>query len=341
MAAKDSFLPNFCDIRSVLAVVIVGELLVVIMVLARPPESAPWQDLSLLSLFVQWIGLCSAALLCLLRSWLARLGNAASAALSYALILGVTLVVSEIAYRLVYGPGIGSGHLQFLLRSLAVAAVAVAVALRYMHVQHAWRVRVQAAAEARIDALQARMRPHFLFNSLNTIASLIPSAPNEAEHLVEDLADLFRASLGRRDRLVPVTEELALAEGYLRMEEMRLGERLRLEWDISRLPRDALIPPLSLQPLLENAVYHGIEPRMEGGVLSIQGAMENAMVTIAVCNPSAGPSERVRGAGFGMAQENVRERLQLAFAEHGRLQVHDDQNIYKVSVRFPYRRTKP
>lgn len=337
MAAKESFLPNFCAIRSVFAIVVVGELLVLVMVLARAPGSGLWQDLSLLSLFVQWIGLCSAALLCLLRDWLARLGNTAAAALSYVLILGITLLVSELGYRLVYGPVIGSDHLQFLGRSAAVAAIAAAVALRYMYIQHAWRIRIQSAAEARIDALQARIRPHFLFNSLNTIASLIPSAPAEAERLVEDLADLFRASLGRRDRLVALAEELALADGYLRMEGVRLGGRLRLQRDIADLPHDALIPPLSLQPLLENAVYHGIEPRLEGGVLVIHGARENGVVVITVRNPAPGPSDRLR-AGFGMAQENVRERLQLAFARHGQLYVHDDQSFYHVTIRFPYRR---
>lgn len=337
MATRESFLPNFCAIRSVFAIVVVGELLVLVIVLARPPGTQTWQDLSLLSLFVQWIGLCSAALLCLLRRWLIRLGNAAAAAASYGVIVGITLVVSELAYRLVYGPVIGSGHVQFVLRSVAIAAITAAVALRYMHVQYEWRARIQAAAEARIDALQARMRPHFLFNSLNTIASMIPGAPAEAEKLVEDLADLFRASLGRRDRLVTLAEELELVDGYLRMEGLRLGERLRLEWDIVALPRDALIPPLSLQPLLENAVYHGIEPRLEGGVLSIHGTIEHGAVTITVRNPSPEPSDRVR-AGFGMAQENVRERLQLAFAQRGRLHVHDDQSVYNVTVCFPYQR---
>lgn len=337
MAARESFLPNFCAIRSVFAIVVVGELLVLVMILARSPRAETWQDLSLLSLFVQWIGLCSAALLCLLRDWLARFGSAVAAALSYGLILGIALLVSEAAYRLVYGPVIGAGYAQFVLRSMAVAAITAAVALRYMHVQHEWRIRMQAAAEARIDALQARIRPHFLFNSLNTIASLIPGAPAEAEHLVEDLADLFRASLGRRDRLVALAEELELANGYLRMEGVRLGERLRLQWDIADLPRDALIPPLSLQPLLENAVYHGIEPRLEGGMLSIHGAVEDGVVAITVRNPSPGSGDRVR-AGFGMAQENVRERLQLAFARHGRLHVHDDRSVYHVTVRFPYRR---
>lgn len=337
MAARESFLPNFCSIRSVLAIVVVGELLVLVMVLARPPETAGWQDLSLLSLFVQWIGLCSAAVLCLLRGWLTRLGNAAAAAASYGLILGIALVVSELAYHFVYGPLIGSGHIQFVLRSVAVAAITAAVALRYMHVQHEWRARVQAAAEARIDALQARMRPHLLFNSLNTIASLIPSAPDEAENLVEDLADLFRASLGRGDRLVTLAEELELANGYLRMERLRLGQRLKLEWETAGLPSDTLIPPLSLQPLLENALYHGIEPRLEGGTLSIHGTMEGDVVAIAVSNPSPGSGAR-RREGFGMAQENVRERLQLAFARRGRLHVHDDQGIYQVTVRFPYQR---
>jgi two-component system sensor histidine kinase AlgZ len=334
--ARDVFLPNFCSIRSVFAVVVVGELLVFVMVLIRGDASDPWQALSLLSLFVQWIALGSTAALCLLRPWLQRLSAAAAATLSYGVILGITAVVSEAGYRVVNGPD-AVGHGGFVLRSLLVAAIVAAVLLRYLYLQHEWRQRLQAATEARIDALQARIRPHFLFNSLNTIASMIATAPEEAERMVEDLADLFRASLSRSDRMTPLRDELALVDGYLRMEQLRMGERLRVHWDAASVPRDALIPPLTLQPLLENAVYYGIEPRRGGGTVSIRGRVIDSGLEVEVENPTPGTAPR-RSSGFGMAQANVRERLQLAFGRQGRLEVSEREGVYHVIVRFPYRR---
>jgi two-component system sensor histidine kinase AlgZ len=328
------FLPDFCKIRSVFTVVVTGELLVFVLVLVRP--AAGWVDLGLMSLFVQWIVLSSAALLCVLRPALARVRGAVAGTLSYLLVLAVTAVVSLAAALLLEPQALGASPGSFVLRSVAVGAIGAAVVLRYLYVQHEWRQRLQSAADARIDALQARIRPHFLFNSLNTIASLIPAAPELAERLVEDLADLFRASLGRSDRLVPLAEELELVDGYLRMEHQRMGPRLRVERELDGIPLDALIPPLTLQPLLENAVYHGVEPRENGGVVRICGEQAGDEIRIHVSNPLAA-GERSRRGGAGIAQANVRERLALAFGRRGALEAGHQDRIYHVMVRFPYR----
>lgn len=332
------FLPDFCAIRSVFAVVVMGELLVFVLVLARPGGWS-WEALSLLSLYVQWIALASAALLCLLRRRLLALGDRRGALASYALVLIVAGVVAEIAWRLLPpGTVVEGGRATFVGRSFAITAIVAAVALRYLYLQHQWRARMQAAADARIDALQARIRPHFLFNSLNTIASAISVDPRLAERLVEDLADLFRASLARDERrLVPLGEELALVDGYLRMEHQRLGERLDVAWRVDGVPRAALIPPLTLQPLLENAVYYGIEPREQGGTVTLTGGVSGDELLIEVRNPAPSVPRR-RSAGFGMAQANVRERLALAFGERGQLEVSTADGVYHVTVRVPYRR---
>lgn len=307
-----------------------AELLAFVLVLVQP--GGGWQSLGLISLLVQWIALGSSALLCYLRPRLARLSAPRAALVSYILVLAVTAAVAEGAWWL--AAPVTAGHPMFLGRVLAVAAIVAAVVLRYLYVQHEWWRRMRAAAEARNEALQARIRPHFLFNSLNTIASMIPVAPSRAERLVEDLADLFRASLAGGDRLVSLADELALAQGYLRMERERLGERLCVAWDVDALPRHALIPPLTLQPLFENAVYYGIEPRRNGGTLTVSGRRDADMLEIALINPA--PERPGRSTGFGMAQENVRERLALAFGHEGRLEANGRDGVYHVTVRFPY-----
>src|SRR5690606_31316183 len=204
----------------------------------------------------------SAAGMAAFRPLLAGRGNAIAATVAYAWVLIVTAAVSYGGYRLLE-PAALAGPREFVLRSLGVAGIVAAVALRYLYMQHEWKRRLESESAARIEALQARIRPHFLFNSLNTIAAMIEAAPKAAEAAVEDLADLFRAALAANSRLVPLCDELALARGYLALEHLRLGERLQVEWDVDTLPVDALVPPLTLQPLLENAVYHGIEPRVE------------------------------------------------------------------------------
>jgi len=333
---QEVFLPNFCAIRSVFAVVVGGELLAFVLSLAQP-HGGSWQTLSLLSLYLQWIFLGSAALLCVLRTPLARLGDIGAGLAAYALILLVTLLVSEAAARYVHRMPDWHDHLRFIGRSLAVASIVAAVILRYLYIQHAWRQRLESEAHARIDALQARIRPHFLFNSLNTITSMIATAPQAAEELVMDLADLFRASLSQGDRMVMLDDELSLVRGYLRMEQVRMGERLRVCENLGTLPQDALIPPLTLQPLLENAVYYGIEPRENGGTIDVTGRIQDGDVVLEVSNP-APTGEQRRRDGAGMAQANVRERLQLAFGRRGGLQVAERDDVYHVTVRFPYRR---
>lgn len=331
------FLPNFCSVGSVFAVVVVGELLVFVLVLANPGQESAWYALGLISLFVQWIGLGSAAALCLLRSLLARLGNVGAGLASYGLILLITLGVSAAAQELV-PDDVGTPGAGFILRSLGISAIVAAVLLRYLYLQHERELRMQASANARIEALQARIRPHFLFNSLNTIAATIGVDPERAERLVEDLADLFRVSLRQSNQRVTLAEELELVNSYLGMEQLRLGSRLEVRWQIENVPRDALLPPLTLQPLLENGVYYGVEPRMEGGVITVTGVCEDDRVHVWIENPPPGDSRPSRSSGMGMAQANVRERLQLAFGAEAQLRAGPTEDGYRVELRFPYQR---
>ena len=191
-----------------------------------------------------------------------------------------------------------------------------------------------ALTEARLQALQARIRPHFLFNSINAVLSLMRQEPRRAEQALEDLADLFRVLMADNRQLTPIVREIDLAKQYLSIEQLRLGERLLVEWDVARLPADALIPPLVLQPLLENAVYHGIEPRSEPGTVSIRIGLEGERMHLVLRNPYR-PDGR-HHAGNRMALANIRERLALHFDAEASIKTIATVDTYEVRIVIPY-----
>jgi two-component system sensor histidine kinase AlgZ len=339
--AESFFLPSFCDVRMVFAVVVIAELLAFIITLVSPGVlENPWANLGLISVFMQWISLTSAALLCVLRPLLARLGNTVAALVSYLLVLLVTAIISEVAFRLMISstlfPDIGiQQHAVFLLRNLIISTVIAAVILRYLYVQFQWRQQLKAEARARIQALQARIRPHFLFNSMNTIAALTRTAPELAESAIEDLSDLFRASLNSSHEQSTLADELTLAKRYLNIETLRLGERLSVQWRMDRIPSGVSMPPLTLQPLLENAIYHGIERLPEGGTIQVDGDCQQRRVEIAISNPVPDSSSGGQHEGNRIAQENIRQRLQIAFGGRAELLTSLEDGVYTVILRFP------
>lgn len=194
-------------------------------------------------------------------------------------------------------------------------------------------------AEARLAALQARINPHFFFNSLNAVLSLIRSEPKRAERILENLSDLFRVAMGKQEGLVSLSSEVRLANGYLEIEKVRLGDRLNVEWFIDRMPARALIPPLILQPLVENAVYHGIEPSMSAGTIQINVYRARDEVHVDIRNPMLPVRER-RRKGNGIALENVRERLLLHFDAEASLTTQSGSDYYQVHIMLPYRELK-
>ncbi len=337
----DLFLPDLCAMRAVFNVILIAELAAFVLALA-PLEltlAERAERLGMISLFVQWCALLSCLALCLARPWLCRMNNRRAGLISYGLVLLVVLAVTELAYWLVFAPGYGMSaqwHGHFLARNLLVAALIAGPVLRYFYVQHQWRTRLAAENEARLQALQSRIRPHFLFNSMNTIASLVHGDPDRAEAAVEDLADLFRAALGDGRKRIPLAEELALCRRYLAMEALRLGDRLQVEWALDDVPEDALLPPLLLQPLLENAVYHGIEPLPEGGTIRIEGTLTDGQITIRIHNPRAPGGGR--RSGNRLALDNIRERLQALHGTRGNLAVTASETGYTVELTFPCQR---
>mgnify|MGYP001823265089 FL=1 len=320
----------------VFAVVVIAELFAFVLSLAGNAHD-PWSELGLASLFIQWIALSSAAVMCLARPLLSKLGDMAAALTSYLLLLLTTAVVSELAYRFAMQDQdlYGIQHAGFLFRNLAISAILSALVLRYLYVRHQWRQQVRAEAEARVEALQARIRPHFLFNSMNSIAALTRSDAVRAEQAVQDLSDLFRVSLRNASERVMLEEEIDLARRYLRMESLRLGDRLQVEWSIDRLPRKRLVPSLILQPLLENAVYHGIEMLPGGGRILISGSAEGRRISIVIRNPRATGSAEAHRKGNRIALENIRLRLQLAFGEQAGVALREVDDEFETTLYFP------
>jgi two-component system sensor histidine kinase AlgZ len=220
-----------------------------------------------------------------------------------------------------------------LPRMLLYAFIISTITLYYFNLHQ--RAYSPAVAEARLQALQARIRPHFLFNSLNAVLSLIRSQPKQAETALEDMADLFRVLMADNRDLVPLAQEISLCRQYLALEKLRLDERLNIQWQIDDVPPDTLVPPLLLQPLLENAVYHGIEPLSNGGTVTIHIYTQQNQIHLVLKNPC---NTKTNHQGNKMALNNIKERLTLHFDLEASLKSSQNNGEYKVHIVLPYQR---
>ncbi len=338
------YLPDFCVPRAVLAVVLIVELTALVLTLARDNDHIGfWTDLARTSLFLLWIGLVIAALLAALRGRIVSTSVARGSGTVLALVALVIAVVSEATWQIGQSSFVGPDalgdlfprrHLAFLARNVGIGLVVAGVAMRYFYVTHEWRRNIEMQAQARVHALQARIRPHFLFNSMNTIAALTRSNPARAEEAVQDLADLFRASLAENRGEITLAEEIEIAKTYERIELLRLGPRLKVEWRVAGVPQRAQVPGLMIQPLLENAIYHGIEPRSGGGTVTVNGEYANGLVTIVVRNPL--PEGPVLRDGNRVALANIRERLALMYGARAAVKAGRFDEEYIVTLRFPH-----
>jgi two-component system sensor histidine kinase AlgZ len=332
LAPRSFVVPDLCNVAAISLVVLFGELLVLVLLFAGGPVT--WVRLSLMSLFVQWVGLTSAGVLCATRKTLAGFGLVTGGLIAFSLVMLVTLVVGIFADRMFAGPD-QSIDWSVIFGQLVIAGIIAALALRYFYVQQQLRVQEQSELQSRIQALQSRIRPHFLFNSMNIIASLIAVDPDTAEAVVEDLSELFRASLNDAGNQVGIREELDLCERYVRIESLRLGDRLQLDWQLEDVPRSVQIPLLTLQPLLENAIYHGIQPLPEGGTITVRLWLEKEFVNIRITNPLPPANTRYQSQGNRMALNNIRSRLNVLYGARAELNTRSEDGIYATTLRYP------
>jgi two-component system sensor histidine kinase AlgZ len=332
------FLPNFCANRTVFLTVLVVELLAFVLALADAHAwDEFWPQLALKSLFMQWVALGIAAVLCRSRRLLADFTASATTLAAFGIAQIITLLCSLPALWLAANAGFGpspAALLPVIARNQAISGIITLLALRYFYVQRQWQQQIEAEARARLQALQARIHPHFLFNTLNAIAGLIPGRPEQAEQAVLDLADLLRSALADRAS-VRLAEELELTRRYLAIEKLRMGERLTVDWRLDDdLPLDAPLPPLLLQPLVENAIRHGIQRLPEGGTLSIRVEKRACELRFTITNPQPSDHES-RETGQRIAQDNVRQRLQLAYEAVDALAIVVAPDHYQVSFVIP------
>ncbi len=327
--------PSFCTWRHLLTVVMITQLSVLLITIGRG-QFADWGWIVITSLYAQWMALFCASGVCFLSSWTHRMGPKGAWFGNAVVVLVLAGVFSQAAWFLARDVGltaIGSSA-SFVFSTLLAVGLVTIVFFRYLLIRTRWKAQLIAESEARVQALQARIRPHFLFNSLNTIASLIPVDPDNAESATEDLADIFRGSMRRADRLISLEEELRLAQQYLAMEQRRLGERLEVVWRAEELPPGAQVLPLMLQPLLENAVSHGVQPRSTGGEITVYGRAEGDNIVITIGNPMA--PEGMDKPGHGLALKNIRERLELAFGGRASLITNQDSERFYAVLSFPF-----
>jgi two-component system sensor histidine kinase AlgZ len=304
-----------------LAVMTVTQLSVFLIGLGRF-QGITWQWISIASAYAQSLALSCTIIVCISRPWLKRLSirDAWISCWLLAVIttFGISYACAVIGTVLGFGPGKAQLP-SFMFTSVVAVGMVFMALLRYLFIRAQWQTEILAQADARVQALQARIRPHFLFNSLNTIASLIPDEPVNAERATEDLAELFRGSMRRADTMIPLSDELGLGRRFLDMEQRRLGSRLQLDWEVDELPGHVMVLPLVLQPLLENAVIHGIQPDENGGKIRVYGRAEAENIVITISNSMPSETESKPSAGHGMALINIRSRLELAFEDRASL----------------------
>lgn len=327
--------PSFCTLKHLLAVMVITQLSVLLIGIGRG-QVLEWSWIVATTVYAQWMALFCASGVCFLSSWTHRLGPKGAWVGNAVVVLLLAAIFSQAAWLLSGDLGLRASETSgaFVLSSLLAVGLVTAAFFRYLLIRTRWKAQLIAESEARVQALQARIRPHFLFNSLNTIASLIPVDPENAEAATEDLADIFRGSMRRADKLISLQEELQLARQYLDMEQRRLGDRLTVVWRAEELPPGASVLPLMLQPLLENAVGHGVQPRAAGGEITVYGRAEGDNIVITIGNPVA--PQGVDKPGHGLALANIRERLKIAFGGRASLLTNQDSERFYAVLSFPY-----
>lgn len=349
-SANGDFLPNLCNPQSVLLLVLVAELIALLLTLnASFLPLFSWDSLALYSFQIQWISLISALAICRMRPWLRTWTPVQAGLVSYGVVIITTLVMSVAGQYLLQGFATGmyargqSFHFDGwqVFNNLITSAILSGITLRYLYLQQQLRNQQQAELHARIQALQSRIRPHFLFNSMNSIASLIGSDPELAERVIEDLAELFRASLAE-PTLIPLEREITLCRRYLEIEQLRLGKRLTVDWQIQTQSDEIKIPSLMLQPLVENAIFHGIEPMPKGGTVCIKISQAKNQLMIAITNPyplikkttpqAQTPSQDRHNR---MALDNIRHRLQVHYGNTARLSSSEEQGVFTTYIFCP------
>lgn len=330
-------IPNLCDYQSLLLMTTVMQLLVVLNMLFQFGVYFDWVHFGLVTIYVQGQAMCSAMGLCVLRPYLLRYSTEMAVFLAFIVLMLIALMMALLVHIVwLNNFDVVWHNSHFILRSCLISAIISAIGLRYLYVQQQLLNQQQSELRASLLALQARIRPHFLFNTLNSIASLVSFEPDKAELMIEDLSSLIRASL-REEVESSIAEEWALCEAYLHIEKIRLESRLSWTCDFSELDSGLDIPSLSLQPLIENAIYHGIQPNAAPGWIRVVARSDGSKVMIHIENsqsPEVVLAVHSSPQGHQIAVDNIRHRLLRLYGESIKLELKDLGDRFRVTMSY-------
>jgi two-component system sensor histidine kinase AlgZ len=331
--ARHDGLPNFRNIGTLLRILVISNGLALLQAISL---ASAWMDIGLrmmqIATLLTPVLLASLLLLWVLQPWINRLSYRRGVPAVTALVMVLTLSIYYFGGEL-YRPLYGGDRYFDVVRYGLFSAIVCGILLLYFRLRS--KVLSRALHDARLQVLRARIRPHFLFNTINAVLGIVRAQPKQAETALEDMADLFRMAMSDAQDLVPLGREIQLSKQYMALEQLRMGERLHVDWQIQDIPDDVLIPPLLLQPLLENAVYHGIELLPQGGSIRIVLSRSGDELHLKVENPCAVRNENPH-RGNRLALRNIRERLDLLFDVEARYQVESGDDFYRVEIIFPY-----
>ncbi|MFX2257700.1 histidine kinase [Acinetobacter variabilis] len=340
------FFSQIGKLQYLLEMFIGGNVLAMVLALAKAQS---WQALNLADLlqymlYINWILLCFAALIELFHQHFQRMGIKLALICGFLLLQAIVLVTTTSLNVLTY---FGS-NLNFQGLSLAIALEQVGLHLsfgillgmfcfRYLYLREQWAQQQHSELNARIQAMQARIHPHFLFNSLNSVISLISIDPDKAEQMLLNLSRLFRASF-QELKLVKLQEEIELCQRYLEIEQIRLGERLQVEWKLENkdLYSQVQIPLLTLQPLVENSIFHGVEKILTKSTISILIEILQNQINIIITNPYTQDNKTLK-KGHGIAIENVRQRLEAYYGPTMTFQTFAGGGVFTTVVQYRYK----
>ncbi|ENX11495.1 sensor histidine kinase [Acinetobacter variabilis] len=345
-AQSSYFFSQIGKLHYLLEMFIGGNVLAMVLALAKAQS---WQALNLADLlqymlYINWILLCFAALIELFHQHFQRMGIKLALICGFLLLQAIVLVTTTSLNVLTY---FGS-NLNFQGLSLAIALEQVGLHLsfgillgmfcfRYLYLREQWAQQQHSELNARIQAMQARIHPHFLFNSLNSVISLISIDPDKAEQMLLNLSRLFRASF-QELKLVKLQEEIELCQRYLEIEQIRLGERLQVEWKLENkdLYSQVQIPLLTLQPLVENSIFHGVEKILTKSTISILIEILQNQINIIITNPYTQDNKTLK-KGHGIAIENVRQRLEAYYGPTMTFQTFAGGGVFTTVVQYRYK----
>lgn len=337
---NNNLLPVLCNRETVFAFGGIAILLGLLFEVLR----VPLQDFDMLRFILYIFNIASTLaltgiVLCGIRNWVSQFHNGVIALIAFIITIGAAAIVNLFFFGSLHKEE-GESIVLYIIRAAIISGILGAIVLRYLHLQQSIRIHREKELEGRIKMLQAKIRPHFLFNSLNSISSLVMFDSEKAERAIDDLADLFRSTL-KEDMHSTIQSELKVVESFVRMEELRLGDRLKMEWDVDISLMNHPIIHLSIQPLVENAILHGIHKLPKGGTIKVTIKREGLYISVTVTNPvpnqeDAGVGQVNKKEGNRMALQNIRSRLEVLFSHEAELITEQKDGYYMARFYYPF-----